>query len=274
MTSRASAHLSVRVSGRGLGPTLESMSAARSEPCTGPTQVPCVLAEKGHQCPSEWMPPKSPLAVKFVSWFNTWAVEGAALHITGLASSRLDVSVGPRRLLNACWRRDLDPHSPFPRLSQCEDMFRKKLSAMSQLVGQPSRQLPWSGASTHPTPIAWHFLCGGGLWLSVFSAPMLPTPTPPPQWEGSQCALLPFRVLKHYWKGTRDSYLVPQDGLHLQEEHDHTAAGITRGLLSPGKPVTLQGGLWNHLPFQMKLKNPSVPGFGTAPPGLWARPVS
>lgn len=148
--------------------------------------------------------------------------------------------------------------SPFPRLSQCvqEETFCYVSTRGSTIQ---AASLVWCVHASHTHRVAFP------LWrrieaLRVLSADA-PHPTLPPPWEGSQFALLSFRVLKHYWKGTRDSYLVPQDGLHLQEEHDHTAPGIARGLC-------LQGGLWNQLPFQMKRKNPSVPGFGTAPPGL------
>lgn len=98
---------------------------------------PLCSGREGASVPFRVGASKSPLAVKFVPWFNTWAVEGAALQITGLASSRLDVSVGPRRFLSACWRRDLDPHEkPLPTpLTMCSG--RNFLLCLHSRVNHP-----------------------------------------------------------------------------------------------------------------------------------------
>lgn len=68
--------------------------------------------------------------------------------------------------------------------------------------------------------------------------------------KGYTSACPPFRYLRHFWKGTHDSRLFPQDILGLQEKYDHTPAGITRGLLFPVKSITLQLSLWKQLHFK------------------------
>lgn len=117
----------------------------------------------------------------------------------------------------------------------------------------PSRPFPISGS--FPPPGLLHTLLPLRLRFRILVTSALifhlqhPQPWHP-GWEGYTSACPPFRCLRHFWKGTHDSRLFPQDILGLQEKYDHTPAGITRGLLFPVKSITLQLSLWKQLHFK------------------------